>query len=85
VHAVSQEITRELDQKRLLELITRRATELAGGTSGGIYLWDESTQLLSPHAYFGARAERMRYPRRPGEGLTGPDRGRQAPPAATSA
>jgi GAF domain-containing protein len=71
VHGVSREITRELDLVRLLELITRRATELVGGSSGGIYLWDEAAQMLSPHAYYGPGAERMRFPRRLGEGLTG--------------
>jgi PAS domain S-box-containing protein len=71
LRSLGEEITRELDLVRLLGLVTRRATELVAGTSGGIYLWDEQAQQLMPHTYYGPGAERMRFPRRPGEGLTG--------------
>lgn len=71
IRAVTAEITRELDLHTLLTLITQRATELAGAASGGIYLWDEETQVLVPHAYHGSGHVRERFPRRPGEGLVG--------------
>ena len=71
VRAVTEEITRELDLRTLLGLITRRATELVGTRSGGIYLWDEGTQRLYPHAYHGAGWMRERFPRLMGEGLMG--------------
>ena len=71
VRAVTAEITRELDLRTLLGLITQRATELVGTQSGGIYLWDEATQILYPHAYHGAGWMRERFSRRMGEGLMG--------------
>ena len=71
VRAVTAEITRELDLRTLLGLITRRATELVGTLSGGVYLWNEEAQILYPHAYHGAGWMRERFPRRMGEGLMG--------------
>jgi PAS domain S-box-containing protein len=71
VRTVSEEITRELDLGVLLSLIARRATELVGATSGGIYIWDERAETLIPHAYHGPSRLRERFPRRPGEGLMG--------------
>jgi PAS domain S-box-containing protein len=71
IRTVSEEITRELDLDALLTLITQRATELVGATSGGIYLWDERAALLVPRAYHGPSRLRERFPRRPGEGLMG--------------
>src|SRR4029434_4301788 len=53
VQVVTGEITRELDLTVLLQVITRRAVELVRGTSGGTYLWDESTQTLIPRAWYG--------------------------------
>jgi signal transduction histidine kinase/DNA-binding response OmpR family regulator len=53
VRTVSQEITRELDLRKLLELISRRALELVGATSGAILLWDDETQLLIPQTWHG--------------------------------
>ena len=53
VRDVAVEITRELDLTTLLGLITRRAVELVGTQSGVLYLWDEATQVLMPHAWHG--------------------------------
>jgi PAS domain S-box-containing protein len=50
VRAVTVEITRELDLTVLLELITRRATDLVGAFGGMVRLWDEAAQLLVPRA-----------------------------------
>ncbi len=71
IRSVTAEITRELDLHALLSLITQRATELAGAASGGIYLWDDQAQVLTPHAYHGSGGSRERFPRRLGEGLMG--------------
>ena len=68
---VSEEITRELDLGVLLGLITRRAIDLVAGMGGGVYLWDESAQLVIPHTYHGAAESRGKFPRRLGEGLVG--------------
>jgi PAS domain S-box-containing protein len=68
---VSEEITRELDLDRLLGLITQRAIDLVAGMGGGVYLWDEATQLVIPHTYHGAADSRGKFPRRLGEGLVG--------------
>jgi PAS domain S-box-containing protein len=71
LRAVSAEITRELDLPTLLDLIMHRSTELVGGTSGTIYLWDESAKLLSPRVW-SSHGEWMRDGHvRLGEGLTG--------------
>ena len=54
VSTVTAEITRELDLTTLLGLITRRAVELIdAAVSGAILLWDETEQLLIPHAWHG--------------------------------
>lgn len=72
VRAVSMEIARELDLTTLLQLITRRATELVeSAQSGAVYLWDDSAQVLVPRAWHG-RGEWMQQVRiRPGEGIVG--------------
>jgi PAS domain S-box-containing protein len=71
IRAVTAEVTRELDLRRLLRLITERATELTGASSGGIHLWDEPGGVLIPTVFHGAEATRPRFPRRLGEGLMG--------------
>src|SRR5262249_8989698 len=53
VRDVAVEISRELELTTLLGLITRRAVELVGTQSGVVYLWDEATQVLIPHAWHG--------------------------------
>ena len=72
LRTVTAEITRELDLTTLLGLITQRAIELVeAATSGAIYLWDETTEVLLPRAWHG-RGEWMQAVRfRLGEGLVG--------------
>lgn len=72
VSTVTAEITRELDLTTLLGLITRRAVELIdAAVSGAILLWDETEQLLIPHAWHGY-GEWMRGIRlKPGEAIAG--------------
>ena len=52
LRTITLEITRELDLKTLLGLITRRATALLGVVSGAVYLWDETAQVLSAQAVY---------------------------------
>lgn len=52
LRTVTLDITRELDLKTLLGLITRRATALLGAASGAVYLWDETAQILSAQAVY---------------------------------
>jgi PAS domain S-box-containing protein len=72
LRTVTAEITRELDLTTLLSLITQRAVELLeAATSGAIYLWDETTEVLVPRTWHG-RGEWMQAVRfRLGEGLVG--------------
>ena len=52
LRAMTLEITRELDCKTLLGLITRRAATLVGVVSGAVYLWDDTAQVLSAEAVY---------------------------------
>src|SRR2546428_173467 len=52
VHTIAEEITRELDLSRLLDLIVQRAAALLEATRSIIYLWDEGTHTLRPHAWY---------------------------------
>ena len=72
VRTVTMEITRELDLTTLLSLMTRRAIDLVqAAQSGAVYLWDETAQALTPHAWHG-RGEWMAQVRiRLGEGIVG--------------
>ncbi len=72
MRAVIMEITRELDLATLLSLITQRAMDLVeAAQSGAVYLWDDSAQVLLPHAWHG-RGEWMQQVRlRLGEGVVG--------------
>ncbi|MCX5733138.1 MAG: GAF domain-containing protein [candidate division NC10 bacterium] len=72
VRVVSAEIAHELDMDRLLDLILRRAIELAGAEAGVIMLWDEAEQALFPRLRIGEFWAKM--PVRPialGEGVVG--------------
>lgn len=71
IRAVTQEITRELDLTTLLRLINRRATELVGATTGTVFLWDESAQVLAPQAWHGPGDWRGEIHLRLGEGVAG--------------
>jgi signal transduction histidine kinase len=71
IHAVTEEITRELDLGTVLNLITRRAAALVGAVSGAVFLWDEAAQVLIPRAWTGY-GEWMREVRLgSGEGIAG--------------
>jgi PAS domain S-box-containing protein len=71
VRAVSAEITRELQLTALLDLITRRAGELAGAGSSTVWLWEETDQVLLSAAWYGLgdwmKGRRLRL----GEGVSG--------------
>ena len=72
VRVISAEIARELDLDRLLDLILRRAMDLAGAEAGVIMLWDEAEQVLFPRLRLGEFWAKM--PVRPiplGEGIVG--------------
>jgi PAS domain S-box-containing protein len=71
VRVVSTEITRELDLTTLLGLLTRRAAELTGATSGVVSLWDEAAQNLVPRAWHGLGEWMREMLLRLGEGVTG--------------
>ena len=71
VRAVTNEITRELDLAKVLQLITRHAGELIGSRPGKIWLWDEQEQFLVP-AIVPIGSEWLHGQRlRLGEGLVG--------------
>jgi signal transduction histidine kinase/CheY-like chemotaxis protein len=53
VRALTEEITRELNLTTLLDLVHRRAAELAGAQAGAVFLWDEAAQVLVPQAWHG--------------------------------
>jgi PAS domain S-box-containing protein len=53
VRGVVEEITRELNLDRLLELILRRANELVKAEGGVIVLWDEDQKALFPRVRIG--------------------------------
>jgi signal transduction histidine kinase/DNA-binding response OmpR family regulator/HPt (histidine-containing phosphotransfer) domain-containing protein len=53
VHAVSHEITRELDLPTVLQMLVQRAAELLRGRSSTVYLVDEDDGTLRPHAWHG--------------------------------
>jgi GAF domain-containing protein/ActR/RegA family two-component response regulator len=71
VRAIAEEITRELDLRTLLDLITRRAVELVAASAGMLRLWDETAQLLVPQSRFGIGSGRVALPLRLGEGVAG--------------
>jgi GAF domain-containing protein/ActR/RegA family two-component response regulator len=71
VRIVSEEITRELDLKTLLQLITRRATALVGRGRGALWLWDEAAECLIAHATTAEEAWHLQQRRGLGEGLVG--------------
>jgi PAS domain S-box-containing protein len=71
LRAMTLEITKELDCKTLLGLITRRAATLVGVVSGAVYLWDERAQVLSPDAVYSLGEWTRAKPLRLGEELVG--------------
>ena len=71
VRAFGEEIARELDLCVLLDLITRRAVELVGASSGMLRLWDQATQLLIPQSGLGVEGQQGAPALRVGEGVAG--------------
>ena len=71
VRAVSEEIARELDLSAVLGLITRGAADLMGTSFGAVYLWDETTEVLTPRAWHGFGDWMSEVCLRPGEAVAG--------------
>jgi GAF domain-containing protein len=71
VRAIGEEIARELDLRALLDLITRRAVELVGTSTGMLRLWDEGAGLLVPQSWVGMGERRGTLGLRLGEGVAG--------------
>ncbi len=71
VRGVAEEITRELDLRRVLALIAQRAVDLVGGDADSLWLWDEATQLLVAGAWHGHGDWMTGRRLRPGEGVAG--------------
>jgi signal transduction histidine kinase/ActR/RegA family two-component response regulator len=71
IRAISEEITRELDLKAVLNLITRRAVELVGGGSGMLRLWDEPTGYLVGQSWVGLQEGYTPVSLKLGEGVAG--------------
>jgi signal transduction histidine kinase/DNA-binding NarL/FixJ family response regulator/putative methionine-R-sulfoxide reductase with GAF domain len=70
IRVVSEEITRELDLDRMLDLIIRRAVELVSADSGVVRLWDEAERVLIPRHRAGVSPHKSFYLRL-GEGIAG--------------
>ena len=71
IRVVSEEITRELDLDRMLDLIIRRAVELVSADSGVVRLWDEAERVLIPRHRAGVSPHKPFYLLRLGEGIAG--------------
>ena len=72
VRAVGDEITRELDLTRVLQLISRRAAELVGNGAVKVFLWEDTSQVLVQKAWSGGEDPTLAgLAIRLGEGLAG--------------
>ena len=71
LRTIAEEITRELELPRLLDLIMRRATELLGSDMGSVYFWDEAGRVLIPQVWQGHGGWEKDLRLRPGEGVAG--------------
>jgi signal transduction histidine kinase/DNA-binding response OmpR family regulator len=71
VREVAAEISREMNLRNALNLITRRAMELVVGLSATVFLWDEEGQCLVPGAWHGYGEWRGDVRLRLGEGVAG--------------
>ena len=78
VRTISDEITRELDVRTLLELIAKRAMELLEADVSVVGVWDEEDQVLVGQAAQGwaREVEELRW--RLGEGIVGAAAARRA-------
>ncbi len=71
VRSISEEIARELDLSRVLDLVVQRAVALVGAKSGSIRLWDNQRQLLMRVAWTGSAQHAPTVPLGLGEGVPG--------------
>ncbi len=71
IRAITEEITRELDLKAVLNLITRRAVDLVGGTSGMLRLLDEASGKLVGQSWVGLNDGYAPVTLQLGEGVAG--------------
>jgi signal transduction histidine kinase/DNA-binding response OmpR family regulator len=71
VREVAAEISREMNLKSVLDLITRRAMDLVVALSATVFLWDEQGQYLVPGAWHGYGEWRRTVRLRLGEGVAG--------------
>ena len=71
IRVIGLELSSQVDLVACLDLIVRRTTELLGATLGGIYLWDERGEILSPVTSAWIGTDFTPPSLRPGEGLAG--------------
>ena len=71
IRAVAEEITRELELTRLLELIAQRAAELVGVSTSVIRLWDDVQQALITAAAYSGQIDLSPIAIKLGEGIVG--------------
>jgi signal transduction histidine kinase/DNA-binding response OmpR family regulator len=71
LRTIGDEVARELDLSRLLNLIVHRAVTLIGASSGMLRLWDEASQLLVPAGMVSLAASRATVSLALGEGVAG--------------
>jgi PAS domain S-box-containing protein len=71
MHTIAEEITRELDLSRLLELIVQRAAALLEAGRSIVSLWDERTHTLRPRAWYNTGEWLSGLRLRLGEGVAG--------------
>ncbi len=71
LRTVTEEITRELDLTRLLELLIQRVVPLVGASSGIVTMWNEASGTLDPRARVGFMVTEAHLCPRLGEGVTG--------------
>jgi signal transduction histidine kinase/CheY-like chemotaxis protein len=71
LRSIGEEIARELDLPRVLDLIIHRAVELVGASSGILRLWEDEHQLLATRAWTGIPSQVPTVSLRLGEGISG--------------
>ncbi|MFB3816777.1 MAG: GAF domain-containing protein [Candidatus Methylomirabilales bacterium] len=71
LRAVGEEMARELDLGVLLQLLIRRAVELAGAATGTVFLWEAARGVLVSRAWHGLGPWQGSIELRPGEAIAG--------------
>src|SRR5512139_3069262 len=71
LQAIAEEITRERDLSRLVDLIAQRALALVEGAGGYLCLWNDADQVLVPQAWTRWREWIPQHRLRLNEGLAG--------------